>query len=65
MPKKQTKPKYPKELLIEHVSAANSEDGAPFFAAYDSVDDEELGYVEVAIYQFVRMAKVKRTVTVE
>ena len=58
MPKKQTKPKYPKEI---HVVTSN--DGLSFFIANE--DDDTLYEGEVAIYQFVRMAKVKRTVTVE
>ena len=59
MPKKQTKPKYPKELLvkIEH----DFDD--TYFVSSDNPDD--IGEAEVAIYKFVRLAKVKRTVTVE
>ena len=61
MKKKQTKPKYPKELYVINGSGGCS-DKPVFMLAHDSPAHME---GEVAIYQFVRLAKVKRTVTVE
>lgn len=64
MPKKQTKkPKYPKELFVEAIDDA--------FGLYQTATDvfsgvpDDTETVEVAIYKFDRLAKVKRTVTVE
>lgn len=61
MPKKQTKPKYPKELFA--VKASSRLEGPRFLAYGYAVPDGLEG--EVAIYKFDRLAKVKRTVTVE
>ena len=63
MPKKQTKPKYP-EMMFVHTDipdtfVAHHEPGA-IMTLHDMDDGSE-----VAIYKFVRLAKVKRTVTVE
>ena len=57
MPKKQTKPKYPKEILVRR-------EGRHSLYSSDDPDSFHDGVV-VAIYKFDRMAKVKRTVTVE
>ena len=61
MPKKQTKPKYPKEIFVAH---ENDGDGGTFLLANEDIHTFISGE-EVAIYQFVRLAKVKRAVTVE
>lgn len=61
MPKKQTK--YPNELFVEAIDDA--------FCLYQTAADvfsgvsDDTGTVEIAIYKFDRLAKVKRTVTVE
>ena len=58
MPKKQTKkPKYPQEIVVRR-------DGRALLSA-DMDDNHFRDGVEVAIYKFDRLAKVKRTVTVE
>ena len=61
MAKKQTKSRYPKEIIVfcepvdHELIAFSTPEGAP-----DSVVNDV-----VAIYKFDRLAKVKRTVTVE
>lgn len=64
MPKKQTKPKYPKEFYVRFDSRgffdSSKEPNALFHP--DTKSNHE---AEIAIYQFIRMAKVKRTVTVQ
>ena len=63
MPKKQAKPKYPKDIIVGHLDDEFCVYETPKDAFINVMDD--ILSVEVAIYQFVRIGKVKRTVTVE
>lgn len=64
MPKKQTKkPKYPKVLYVRSDSGGYldcNQNPNSVLMSYERDDN-----AEIAIYKFDRMAKVKRTVTVE
>lgn len=66
MPKKQTKPKdvyvMPEIYVVPPKARSKPSDRPIFIIAHDSPDHIE---GEIAIYKFDRLAKVKRTVTVE
>ena len=64
MPKKQTKTKYPKELWVEREYVGATDDES-MLVIHETAETVDKSCDEVAIYKFDRLAKVKRTVTVE
>ena len=62
MPKQTKKPKYPKEIWVEREYVGTTAD-ENMLVVHETVETMEEG--EIAIYKFVRLAKVTRTVKVE
>lgn len=62
MPNKETKPKYPNYVYMRTTTSGHAEINKDLV---DLMSDSAADEAEVAIYQFFRLAKVRRTVTVE